>query len=142
MVEDRITDGKRIAELLASELTGLDRPPLDRIAVVDADPDATPAEDGTLAYRVAVDGDPVGDVRMFPERVEVALPDAVPPDVRDGGRENAVDDPGDGDDSDGLGDPPSLDVAADDEGTTVVVRSVAAVKRARDLLTALAEARA
>jgi predicted acetyltransferase len=39
MVENRITDGKRIAQLLASELTGLEQPPLDRIEVVDATPD-------------------------------------------------------------------------------------------------------
>lgn len=52
MVEDRLRDGTRIAQLVASELTG-DRRRLAQVVVVDADPDVEPTEDGAVAYRVA-----------------------------------------------------------------------------------------
>ena len=51
MVQDRLSDGKRIAQLLASELTG-DQAALAHIVVADADPDVEPTEDGAFAYRV------------------------------------------------------------------------------------------
>jgi len=73
MVEDRVTNGKRIAQLLASELTGLQTGPLERMGVDDADRDATPAETGTLAYRITDDGDPVGEVYLYPEDTEIEL---------------------------------------------------------------------
>ena len=76
MVEDRVTDGERVAQLLASELSGRSDGPLDRFAVVDADPDAEPAPDGTLAFRVAVDGDRVGRVRIYPDGAEIRVEDA------------------------------------------------------------------
>ena len=64
MVQDRLHDGTRIAQLVASEITG-DREALARVVVVDADPDVEPADDGALAYRVAHVSDPeavtVGD---------------------------------------------------------------------------------
>jgi len=52
MAKERITDGKRIGQLFASELTGLERGPLGAVSVVDADPDVEPTEDGAFAYRV------------------------------------------------------------------------------------------
>lgn len=52
MVADRLRDGTRIAQLLASELTG-DRNRLQQVVVVDADPDVEPTDDGAVAYRVA-----------------------------------------------------------------------------------------
>ena len=52
MVEDRLADGTRIAQLVASEVTGHEASLAD-LSVVDADPDAEPTTDGTLAYRVA-----------------------------------------------------------------------------------------
>jgi len=64
MVQDRLRDGTRIAQLVASELTG-DRRALAQVVVVDADPDVEPTADGALAYRVAHVSDPaaiaVGD---------------------------------------------------------------------------------
>lgn len=94
MVDDRTTDGVRIAQLLASELTaggGALRP----LAVSDADPDVEPTTDGALAYRVTTTGEnpggegdggkgtPAGtvvaDVYVQPDRVRVefvAAPDA------------------------------------------------------------------
>lgn len=73
MVEDRITDGKRIAQLLSSELSGRDRGALAAFDVVDADPDAEPSPDGTEAYGVAVRGERVGTVRLYPEAAALAV---------------------------------------------------------------------
>lgn len=64
MVQDRLRDGTRIAQLVASELTG-DREALDQVVVTDADPEVEPTADGAFAYRVAHVADPeaitVGD---------------------------------------------------------------------------------
>lgn len=60
MVDDRLTDGRRIAQLLASELTGgVDR--LTRLSVTDADPDVEPMTDGALAYTVRFGSDATED---------------------------------------------------------------------------------
>ncbi|WP_327051024.1 hypothetical protein [Halomicrococcus gelatinilyticus] len=85
MVEDRITDGTRIAELLASELDGREDPPLDRLAVVNADDDVEPTVDGALAYEIALRGEDgtggesdddgseeiLGSVHVHPDRAHV-----------------------------------------------------------------------
>jgi len=73
MVEDCITDGKRIAELLASELSGRESGPLAELSVVDADRDATPSEDGTPAYSIASARRQIGVVSLFPEYARVTL---------------------------------------------------------------------
>jgi hypothetical protein len=73
MVRDRITDGDRIAQLLASELTGLALGALASVSVVDADPSARPAPDGTEAFGVAVDGERVGRVLLYPDRAVLEL---------------------------------------------------------------------
>ncbi|EMA57980.1 hypothetical protein C470_13110 [Halorubrum distributum JCM 13561] len=52
MVTDRLADGVRIAELLASEVTG-NESDLRGLTVVDADRDVEPTADGALAYRIA-----------------------------------------------------------------------------------------
>jgi hypothetical protein len=52
MVEKRLDDGVRIAQLLASELTG--GATRSAITVIDADPDVEPTPDGALAYRVVL----------------------------------------------------------------------------------------
>lgn len=70
---DRATDGTRIAELLASELTGLERGPLAAVAVTDADPDAEPSPDGTLAYRVTFEGEVVAAAFLHPDRVRLEV---------------------------------------------------------------------
>lgn len=51
MVEERLSDGTRIAQLVASEVTGHEAS-LSDLSVADADPDAEPTTDGALAYRV------------------------------------------------------------------------------------------
>ena len=73
MVEDRVTDGKRIAQLLASELSGLETGPLAAVAVADADPDAEPTPGGTVAYRVTYRDEQVGTARIYPERAVLSL---------------------------------------------------------------------
>ena len=100
MVTDRLTDGVRIAELLASEVTG-NESGLRGLTVADADRDVEPAADGALAYRIvrerdgAADGDgsaeadatadghgpgePVAAVYVQPDRARIeaiAAPDA------------------------------------------------------------------
>jgi len=73
MVEDRTTDTARIAGLFASELTGLETGPLADVAVVNADPDATPSPGGTAAYAIEYRESRVGTVALFPDRVRVRL---------------------------------------------------------------------
>ena len=93
MVTDRLTDGVRIAQLLASEVSG-NESRLRGLTVVDADPDVEATADGALAYRIARDavgrgaapdegGDgsdqPVAEVYVQPDRARieaVAAPEA------------------------------------------------------------------
>lgn len=77
MVEDTITDGKRLAELLSSELTGHENPPFDRVSVANADPDVEPTTDGARAYDVRVDGERIGAVYVMPDRARVELVDGL-----------------------------------------------------------------
>ncbi|PSP51285.1 hypothetical protein BRC74_07145 [Halobacteriales archaeon QH_7_68_42] len=107
MVEDRVTDGERV--------------------VVDADPDAEPAPDGTLAFRVAVDGDRVGEVRIYPDGAEIRVEDA-----SDGSENGSLDTGrlveatrGDG-----------LRAETTDDGVVVRIEYGAAVKQAVDALVA------
>jgi hypothetical protein len=76
MVEDRITDGKRIGQLFASELTGLERGVLGTVSVTDADPDVEPTAEGAHAFGVEADGETVGTVSVTDEtaRLELAEP--------------------------------------------------------------------
>jgi len=78
MVENRITDGKRIGQLFASELTGLERGPLGAVSVEDAEPDVEPTAEGAFAFRVAAEGETLGTVRVTERtaRLELATPTA------------------------------------------------------------------
>jgi len=83
MATDRLTDGVRIGQLLASEITG-NEGRLRQLRLADADPDVEPTADGALAYRVvragADDGTLVAEAYVQPDRVRlefVAAPDAV-----------------------------------------------------------------
>lgn len=71
MSSDRISDGHRIAELLASDLESGATP--DALGVTDADPDVEPVAEGALAYRVRDEhrGEPVADVSVQPDRAYV-----------------------------------------------------------------------
>jgi len=72
MVEDRITDGTRIAQLLASELTGRQRGPLASVVVVDADRDARPSPEGTTAFAIERAGERLGTVELYESRAVLA----------------------------------------------------------------------
>ena len=126
MVEDRITDGKRIAELLSSELHGRRDGALAALAVVDADRDIEPSDEGALAYRVECDGSSFATVFVQPDRVRVELEtglDAAVETAEDLGirvRPKAVE-------------PPRV---------LLFVESGAAVKRVADVLAAAVEAEA
>lgn len=73
MVEERITDGKRIGQLLASEITGRESGVLASLSVVEADPDAEATEDGTFAYGVDAGPTRIADVLIQPARALLAL---------------------------------------------------------------------
>jgi hypothetical protein len=73
MVEDRVTDGRRIAELLSSELHGREDGGLAAVAVVDAAESVEPTADGALAYRVEADGDSLASAYVHPNRVHLAF---------------------------------------------------------------------
>lgn len=119
MVDERVTDGRRVAQLLASELSGLETGPLADVAVVDADRDVEPTPEGARAYDVALGDEPTDDdrvatVTVTPQtaRVEFAPEhDAVAPADRD-----------------------DVHLETDDGGAVLVIESGAAVKSAVDAL--------
>ena len=117
MVEDRITDGKRIAQLLASELTGLQEGPLGEVEVVDADPDAMPTAVGTEAYQVQYRKEVVATVVLYPEYAEVRFETATPETI-----EHLDEQVGSGGDLQSTG------------GTNLQITSGGAVKRAVDVI--------
>ncbi|RXK51639.1 hypothetical protein [Halorientalis pallida] len=124
MVEDTITDGKRIAQLLSSEITGRETGPLAAMAVVEADPDVEPTADGAFAYGVDRDDERVADVAVQPERAYLELRTGV-----DAGAAAAAD-----------ADLRVRPKAVEPPRTLVFVESGAAVKAAVDVLVAAADA--
>lgn len=88
MVEDRITDGRRIAQLLASEIRGRERGPLGRLAVVDVR-DVEGDSFGEFAFGVDAHADPgnlrVADVYVHDDRARVEFREA-PDAAADAGR--------------------------------------------------------
>lgn len=73
MVERRETDGKRIAELLSSEVTGHENPPYDEMRVTNADPDVDPTDEGQRAYDVLREDQRLGAVYVMPDRARLEL---------------------------------------------------------------------
>jgi len=71
MVERELDDGTRIAQLLASELTGREAGPFADAVVTDADPDVEATPDGARAYEVTFGDVRVASVFVLPERVRV-----------------------------------------------------------------------
>ena len=71
MVEDEIRDGRRIAELLASEVEGREDGALARIGldVIDEDAEGTPY--GEHAYDVTIDGDVLTGVHVHEDRIHL-----------------------------------------------------------------------
>jgi hypothetical protein len=91
MVVDSVTDGRRIAQLLASELRGHERGPLGRCSVVDVQ-DVEGSEFGEFAYGVDVavgegdDRERLADVYVHDDRARVEFARGVEAAV-DAGRE-------------------------------------------------------
>lgn len=112
MVRDSITDPKRVAQLLASELTGLATPPLDRVTVADADESASPSPDGSVAYTIVVDDHDIGRVLLYPDSAVVELDGSPVPSSND----------------------EQLTVETDTDETRLFLSSGVAVKRAVDVL--------
>jgi hypothetical protein len=77
MVEDRTTDGKRIAQLLSSEVSSREDSGLDALEVVNADADVEPSADGELAYEIARGDDTLAEVYVQADRVRVEFREAV-----------------------------------------------------------------
>ena len=76
MVEERITDGRRIAELFASEIDGRTDGELGRVSVADANNDVEPTVDGAHAYELKVSDQPRSDRRfarvfVHPDRIHL-----------------------------------------------------------------------
>jgi len=77
MVKDRITDGKRIGQLLASELSGRENGPLAAVSVTNAEPDVTPTAEGVFAFDVEADGRLIGAVSITPGAARFELDERV-----------------------------------------------------------------
>lgn len=73
MVEDRVTEGRRVAELLSSEVTGRKDPPFDKLEVTDADTDVEATTDGARAFDISQEGSRLGRVFIQPDRARVEL---------------------------------------------------------------------
>lgn len=72
MVEERTTDGVRIARLLASEIHGHESGPLGPLAVADANKGVEPTEYGAFAYGIdRPDGTRLAEVFVHPDRAHV-----------------------------------------------------------------------
>jgi hypothetical protein len=71
MVEDRITDGRRIAELLSSEIDGREDGPVADLAVTNADRDVEPTADGARAYDVARRGERIARAYVHEDRTRL-----------------------------------------------------------------------
>lgn len=71
MVDEELDDGVRIAELLASELTGRGVGAFADVTVENADLDVEPTEFGERAYDVHHDGEHVASVFVHPDRAHV-----------------------------------------------------------------------
>ena len=76
MVSERLTDGIRIAQLLASEISGNEGRFRDS-ALTDTDPDVEPTTDGALAYRIVRSGEgdrdteAIAEVYVQPDRIRI-----------------------------------------------------------------------
>ncbi|QLD87281.1 hypothetical protein HWV23_16645 [Natronomonas halophila] len=89
MVNDELTDGKRIGQLLSSEIHGYERGALGRLSVVDADTEVEPTEAGAFAYAIEYetgdgpadtkDGEPtrIAEVYVHPDRAHVEFREGV-----------------------------------------------------------------
>jgi hypothetical protein len=129
MVRDELTDGKRIGQLLSSEIHGYERGALGRLSVADADTDVEPTEAGAFAYAIEYeaegDDEPqrIAEVYVHPDRAHVEFREGIDTAAETG-------------DSEGLRVRPK---AVDPPRTLVFVENGAEVKGALRVIRAVAE---
>lgn len=114
VVDDEVTDGKRIAQLLASECTGLETGPLADVTVEEAETEAEPTPDGTKAYTLCSEGRTIAVVLMYPASVDIRFTDPC-----------------------SVSEPRDQPTTADRSEDSIVVSSGAEVKRAVDAVRSL-----
>lgn len=73
VVDERVTDGRRIAELLASEIEGRADGVFEMLSVTDADRSVEPRPDGTRAYDISANTTVIGQVYLHPSRARLEL---------------------------------------------------------------------
>lgn len=131
MVEDRVTDGRRIGQLLASEVRGRETGPIGSLAVVDVrDVEGSPA--GDFAYGIELGGDRLADVDVLDDRIRLTVQWRI--DEPDG---EAIEEAIEGATGAGL----AVDRDSSTPGRALVfVESGAAVKRVLDVLEAVVSA--
>lgn len=76
MTDERVTSGRRIAELLASEVTARTNGPLSHLTLVDVHSEVDGSETGTFAYAITLDDDDdtttrLAEVFVHPDRVRL-----------------------------------------------------------------------
>ena len=134
MVDRRITDPVRIAQLLASEVEGRRAGPLGTVQVVDADRDATPASDGALAFRLSGPEGTLGAVTLYPEAAVLSL------ETRETGQDDEALAAGEA--AANAHDRETVTVTREEDRLSVEIGSGAATKAALDVLRAVINARA
>lgn len=77
MVENQVTEGRRIAELLASELDGRTDGWFDQVTIANVDQDVEPSVQGRAAYDIVINAKTRGTVYLHPQRVRVELNDRI-----------------------------------------------------------------
>lgn len=70
MVDSELSDGVRIAQLLASDIVGHEGT-LAGVTVTDADPEVTPTVEGRQAYTVRAGDERLATVFVHPERARI-----------------------------------------------------------------------
>lgn len=73
VVDERVTSGRRVGELLASEIEGRDDGGFESLSVTDADRSVEPSPDGNLAYDIESKGTVVAQVYLHPKRVRLEI---------------------------------------------------------------------
>lgn len=77
-MKDRISDGVRVAELLASEIDGREDTPFADLVITNTDTDVTPTADGAHAYDITVEEETVAEVVVQPERARLVFYSGLP----------------------------------------------------------------
>lgn len=75
MTDERVTGGRRIAELLASEVTARTDGPLSHLDLVDVHSEVEESETGAFAYAITLNDDDettrLAEVFVYPDRVRL-----------------------------------------------------------------------